>query len=69
MDGAEVYKAEADFDDLVNLAHAPTIAPQGPGVVAVDGVDVIWNRVPKAVYDRAWDRAIALTIERVRRIS
>jgi hypothetical protein len=57
-DGADVYIAEANLDDVVDLAHPPTIAQQRPGVVAVDGADVFWNRLPKAVYDRAWDRAI-----------
>jgi hypothetical protein len=58
VDGADVYIAEANFDDIVDLTHPPTIVEQTPGVVAVDSAEVWWNRLPKRVYDRAWNRAI-----------
>lgn len=58
VDGADVYIAEANLEDIIDLAHPPTITEQRPGVVAVDGAQVFWNRLPKSVYDRAWDRAI-----------
>lgn len=59
--GSCVYLAEANFDELVeNVADPRNVSRKRPGVVIVDGVDVRWNCVPRAEYDEAWGRAIAL---------
>jgi hypothetical protein len=58
--GSRVYLAEANFDELVDdVADPRNVARKRPGVVTVDGVEVRWNRVPRAGYDDAWKRAIA----------
>jgi hypothetical protein len=58
--GPRVYLAEANFDELVdNVEDSSNISHKRPGVVSVDGVDVLWNCVPRDAYDEAWHAAIA----------
>ena len=58
-DGGFVYLAEGDFDQILAVRNARTLERIRPGVVAVEGVEVSWNRVPREAYERAWADAIA----------
>jgi hypothetical protein len=58
VDGDDVYVAEADFDALCDVADAADVVLVEPGLVAVGGVEVLWNRVPRAAYEAAWEQAI-----------
>jgi hypothetical protein len=58
VDGGDVYLAEADFGALFDVTDPADRVLVRPGVVAVGGVEVLWNRVPRAVYEAAWDEAI-----------
>lgn len=57
-DGAYVYLAECDGDEIDRIRHARRVEHRSPGLVAVDDVEVSWNRVPRVPYDRAWQDAI-----------
>ena len=53
-DGAHVYVAEGDGDEIHRIRRARTLERGSSGLVAVDGVEFSWNRVPRVAYDRAW---------------
>ena len=57
-DGAHVYLAECDGDEIDRIRHARKLEHRSPGLVAVDNVEFSWNRVPRVAYDRAWQDAI-----------
>jgi hypothetical protein len=57
-DGPHVYVAECDGDELQRIRRARKLERRSPGLVAVDGVELSWNRVPRVAYDRAWQDAI-----------
>ena len=57
-EGAHVYVAECDGDELGLIRHARRLEHLSPGLVAVDNVQFSWNRVPRVPYDRAWEDAI-----------
>jgi hypothetical protein len=57
-DGAHVYLAECDGDEIDHIRRARKLEHRSPGLVAVDNVEVSWNRVPRVAYDRAWQDAI-----------
>jgi hypothetical protein len=57
-DGPQVYVAECDGDAIEHIRRVHKRAHRGPGLVAIDGVDFSWNRVPRVAYDRAWQDAI-----------
>jgi hypothetical protein len=57
-DGSHVYVAECDGDRIHHIRRARKLELRSPGVVAVDGVDFSWSRVPRVAYDRAWQDAI-----------
>jgi hypothetical protein len=59
IEGADVYIAETDLDALLDVSNPGDIVLLRPGVVSVGGVEVLWNRVPQAAYDAAWQRAVA----------
>jgi hypothetical protein len=58
VEGSGVYIAETDFDALLDVRNPGDVVSVRPGVVSVGGVEVLWNRVSKAAYDAAWDRAV-----------
>lgn len=57
-DGPHVYVAEGDADEIHRIRRAGKLERRSSGVVAVDGVEFSWNRVPRVAYDRAWQDAI-----------
>lgn len=57
-DGAYVYMAECDGDEIYRIRRARGLERRGSGLVAVDGVEFSWSRVPRVAYDRAWHDAI-----------
>jgi hypothetical protein len=57
VEGADVFMAEADFDALLGVENPADRSLVRPGVVSVGGVEVLWNRVPRVVYEHAWARA------------
>jgi hypothetical protein len=57
LEGAAVYLAEADFDALLGVEDPADRSLVRRGVVSVGGVEVLWNRVPRVAYERAWVRA------------
>lgn len=57
-DGAHVYLAECDGDELSRIRRTRKLEQRSPGLVAVDNVEFSWNRVPRVAYDRAWQDAI-----------
>jgi hypothetical protein len=57
-DGPHVYLAECDGDEIDHIRRARKLEHRSPGLVAVDNVEVSWNRVPRVAYDRAWQDAI-----------
>ena len=57
-DGAHVYVAECDGDEIRRIRGARKLERRDAGVIAVDGVEFSWSRVPRVAYDRAWQDAI-----------
>jgi hypothetical protein len=57
-DGAHVYLAECDADELDGIGRGRKLRHDSPGLVTVDGVVFSWNRVPRVAYERAWQDAI-----------
>lgn len=57
-DGPHVYIAECDGDEIARIRRPHKLEHRGPGLVAVDNVELSWNRVPRVAYDRAWQDAI-----------
>ena len=57
-DGPHVYVAECDADELHRIRRPRKLERRSAGLVAVDGVELSWNRVPRVAYDRAWQDAI-----------
>lgn len=57
-DGAHVYLAGCDGDEIQKIRRARKLDLRGLGLVMVDGVAFTWNRVPRVAYDRAWQDAI-----------
>jgi len=57
-DGAHVYLAECDGDEISRIRGARKLERRDAGVIAVDGVEFSWNRVPRVAYNRAWQDAI-----------
>lgn len=57
-EGAYVYLAECDGDELPRIRRTQKLRERSPGLVAVDNVAFAWNRVPRVAYDRAWQDAI-----------
>lgn len=57
-DGAHVYVAECNGDEIDRIRRARKLEHLSPGLVAVDSVEFSWNRVPRVAYDRAWQDAI-----------
>ena len=57
-DGAHVYVAECDGDEIDRIRRVRKLEHSGEGLVAVDNVKFSWNRVPRVAYDRAWQDAI-----------
>jgi hypothetical protein len=58
VDGTDVYIAEADLDALLDVEDPAELALVRPGVVSVGRVDLLWNCVPRVVYEAAWGRAV-----------
>ena len=57
-DGAHVYLAECDGEEVGHIRRVRRLERRSPGLVAVDGVEFSWTRVPRVAYDRAWQDAI-----------
>ena len=57
-DGPHVYLAECDGDELHRIRRTRKLEHPSPGLVAVDNVEISWNRVPRVAYERAWQDAI-----------
>jgi hypothetical protein len=57
-DGAHVYLAGCDADEIQHIRRVRKLELRGRGLVAVDNVEFHWNRVPRVAYDRAWQDAI-----------
>ena len=57
-DGAYVYLAACDGDELKRIRRARKLDHRGPGLVTVDNVEFSWNRVPRVAYEGAWQDAI-----------
>jgi hypothetical protein len=49
VDGGDVYLAEADFDALRDVSNPADLVLVRPGVVTVGGVELLWNRVTRAL--------------------
>jgi hypothetical protein len=57
-EGAEVYIAETDSDEIGDIAQPPQVTCDQPDNVFVNGVLITWNCVSRNTYDDAWQAAI-----------
>jgi hypothetical protein len=55
--GDDLLIAETDLDSLIAVTGSPVPRSVRSGIVDVGGVDVAWNRVPRAAWERAWAAA------------